>query len=505
MPSAKKSETMPGRCRTGIAGLDEILKGGLPCNRLYVVEGEPGSGKTTMSLQFLMTGAAMGERSLYITFSETEEELKAVAESHNWDISKIHMVDLSYLERQLSPNAQNTLFHPSEIELNKITENLLQKIEEISPTRIVFDSISEMRLLAETPLRYRRQILALKQALAKRKSTVFFLDDLTNASQDLQVQSIAHGVIRLSRLHHHFGGERRQLRILKLRGVRFTSGSHDFDIQMGGVQVHPRIVSAQFEDQLADGQLPSGIDGLDSLLGGGLDRGTASLFIGPAGTGKSTMCLLYALSAVSRGESVAFFCFDETVANLLKRSNAIGMKVGAAIQSGRLHIQKVDPAEFSPGAFAGLVQEFVSQQNCKMVVMDSLNGYIQAMPQEQFLTLQLHELFAYLNNQGIVTMITLAQHGMIGTMVSPVDLTYLADTVVLTRFFESMGAIKKAISVIKKRTGAHESTIREFSIGTSGVRVGKALTEFQGILTGVPRFHGDSDSIMKAPSAEKGT
>jgi circadian clock protein KaiC len=498
--SAANKTGLVKRAHTGISGLDEILAGGLPCNRLYVIEGEPGSGKTTMALQFLLEGIKSGEKTLYITFSETEEELKAVAESHRWDLSELHLIDLSYLERQLMPKAHTTLFHPSEIELNQITENLLKTIEELTPSRIIFDSVSEMRLLAESPLRYRRQILALKQALSKRNSTVFFLDDLTNGAQDLQVQSIAHGVIRLSRLHHEFGGERRQIRVLKLRGVKFISGHHDFDINTGGIEVFPRMISAQHENEPTTGQLPSGISELDSLLGGGLDRGTANLFIGPAGTGKSSMCLLYALSAVSRGEKVAFFCFDETVANLLKRSKALGLKVEEAMQVGLLRVQKVDPAELSPGAFSGLVQELVRDKGCKVIVIDSLNGYIQAMPQEQFLTLQLHELFAFLNNQGAVTILTLAQHGMIGTMASPVDLTYLADTVILTRFFEANGAIKKAISIIKKRTGEHEATIRELAIGKHGIKVGPALTAFQGILTGVPRFHGDASTMMKGQS-----
>lgn len=486
------------RCRTGIEGLDEILQGGLPRNRLYVIEGEPGSGKTTLALQFLLEGLKGGEKSLYITFSETKDELSAVAESHGWDISKLHLVDLATLERQLSPQNQTSLFHPSEVELNQITDDLLKKIEEISPSRIVFDSISEMRLLAESALRYRKQILALKQTLAGRKSTVIFLDDLTGSAQDLQVQSIAHGVITLSRLHHEFGGERRRIRILKLRGVKFTGGYHDFDVTTGGVEVYPRMISAQHSDEETEGQLSSGIKALDSLIGGGLDRGTASLFIGPSGTGKSSLASLFALAAASQGEKVAFFCFDETVANLLKRSRAIGMKIAEARTAGLLRIQKIDPAELSPGAFAGLIKELVAKEDFKVVIIDSLNGYIQSMPQEQFLILQLHELLAYLNNQGAVTILTLAQQGMIGTMSSPVDLTYLADTVVLSRFFEASGAIKKALSVVKKRTGEHESTIREYTIGKNGIEVGAVLGEFEGILTGVPRFHGEARSMMES-------
>lgn len=487
----------PKRCSTGVEGFDEVLGGGLPCNRLYVLEGQPGSGKTTLAIQFLLEGIKKGEKALYITFSETEDELNSVADSHGWDLRGLQLVDLSYLEKQISPDTQNTLFHPSEIELARISQTLLDKIESISPDRIVFDSVSEMRLLAESPLRYRRQVLALKQSLTKRRSTVLFLDDLTGSTQDLQVQSIAHGVIRLSRLHHEFGGERRQMKIIKLRGVKFISGNHDFEIDAGGARVFPRMISSRYQESGISGRLPSGIQELDALLGGGLDRGTASLLIGPAGTGKSTLALQYALAAAAGGENVVFFCFDETVANLLKRSDAIGMKIDAAVQSGALSLQKIDPAELSPGAFSRIVQERVENEHCKVVVIDSLNGYIQAMPQEQFLTLQLHELLAYLNNQGVVTVLTLAQHGMIGTMTSPIDLTYLADTVILTRFFEASGSIKKAISVIKKRTGSHESTIRELAIDQYGIRVGNALSEFQGILTGVPRYVGGPESIMK--------
>lgn len=493
----KIEERLLNRCPTGISGLDEILFGGIPKNRLYVIEGEPGSGKTTMALQFLLDGAKRGEKSLYITFSETIDELNSVAESHNWNLKKIDIIDLSMLERELAGSSQSTLFHPSELELNQITENLLKQIDELRPSRIVFDSVSEMRLLAESPLRYRRQVLSLKQALSTRKSTVFFLDDLTTTGQDLQVQSIAHGVIRLSRLHHEFGGERRQMRVLKLRGVKYISGNHDFEILTGGIEIYPRMVSSTHEEVVREGQLLSGVVGLDNLLGNGLDRGTTNLFLGPAGSGKSTMAVLFALAAVRKGEKVAFFAFDETITNLMRRSHAIGLDVQGAIKSGLFFIQKIDPAELSPGAFTGLIKKYVEQEGISVAVVDSLNGYIQAMPQEQFLILQLHELFSYLNTRGIVTIVTLAQHGMVGSMNSPVDLTYLADTVVLTRFFESSGSVKKAISVIKKRTGHHEDTIREYSVGQSGVKVGPALTQFQGILTGVPRFNGETEVISK--------
>jgi circadian clock protein KaiC len=484
------------KCSTGVEGMDEILGGGFPCFSLYAIQGEPGSGKTTFALQFLMEGVKRGHKVLYITFSETKKELEKVARSHRWDLTKIDLMDLTLMEKLINPDEQNSLFHPSDIELNQVSELIMQKIDEITPTRIVFDSISEMRLLAETPLRYRRQILSLKQLLAKRDTTVLFLDDLSISGQDLQIHSIAHGVINLTRMDNEFGGERRRLRVMKLRGVSFIGGYHDFEIKTGGLIAYPRITSANHPAKVISGQLKSGSAELDSLLGGGLDRGTASLLIGPAGTSKSTLALKYALSATAKGEKAIFFTFDETIGNLCRRSESIGMKVSEEMEKGTIKIQKVDPAELSPGAFAGLIQKAVKEEGYSVVVIDSLNGYIQAMPQEEFLVLQLHELLAYLNNLGVVTIMTLAQQGMIGNMNSPVDLTYLADTVVLTRFFEARGSIRKAISVIKKRTGSHESTIREFTVGTDGLHVGVVLEDFEGVLTGVPRYNGKAEKIM---------
>ena len=419
------------------------------------------------------------------------------------DISQVIVMDLSSLEEQLNPEAVNTLFHPSEIELNQVFALILKKIEEVGPDRIVFDSVSEMRLLAETPLRYRRQILSLKQALANRNTTVLFLDDLTIAHQDLQIHSIAHGVIHLARMDHDYGGERRRLKVIKLRGVNFVSGFHDMEITTGGLVVYPRMISSQHEKAPTPGQLPSGSPELDALLGGGLERGTANLFIGPAGTGKSSMMMKYVVSAISKNQKVAYFCFDETIANMKKRCEHIGIDVNKLEASGNLRLQKIDPAELSPGAFAGLIQGLVKNEDFQVVVVDSLNGYIQAMPQEQFLILQLHELFAFLNDQGVVTMLSLAQQGMIGSMSSPVDLTYLADTVILSRFFENNGAVKKAVSVIKKRTGYHENTIREYYIGPKGVVVGEILREFQGVLSGIPRFQGKSKTPARKTSTKK--
>lgn len=477
-------------CGTGVPGLDSIMDGGLPANCIYVVQGEPGSGKTTLALQFLIEGARRGETVLYITFSETRREVQKVARSHGWDIEKVSIIDLSLLESQYLSESQTTLFHPSEIELTEITDKILAEIDRLKPNRVVFDSVSEMRLLAENQLRYRRQILALKQHLAPRDTTVIFLDDLTIKSQDVQVQSLAHGVISLSRLHHEFGGERRRLRILKLRGVDFVGGNHDFDIRRGGLVVHPRLISSQHETGISEGRLLSGSPELDSLLGGGLDRGTSNLLIGPAGTGKSTIGMKYAFAATSNGERVAYLCFDETIGNFHRRGRALGFDFTDATKKGFFRLQKVDPAEMSPGAFSSMIQGLVRDENYKMIVIDSLNGYIQSMPQEHFLVLQLHELLAYLNNSGVVTLMMLTQQGMIGTMTTPIDLTYLADTIILTRFFESEGSVRKAISVVKKRTGAHERTIREVTIGAKGVEVGAVLNEFHGVLTGVPQYLG---------------
>lgn len=485
------------RCVTGIEGFDEIIGGGLPLHSLYAIQGEPGSGKTTFALQFLLEGVKRGQKVLYITFSETKKELKRVGDSHNWDLSQLNLIDLSTLEKLLNPDEQNSLFHPSDVELNQVTDLILNKIDEVSPERIVFDSISEMRLLAETALKYRRQILSLKQALSDRECTVLFLDDLTVSGQDLQIHSIAHGVLTLSRLNNDYGGERRRLRVMKLRGVDFTGGFHDFQITTGGIVVYPRMISSHHKELTTEGRLSSNSTELDSLLGGGLDRGTSNLLIGPAGTAKSTLAMKYAISATNNNEKVLFFTFDETVINLCKRNAQLGMNVDDAIRKKKLKIQKIDPAELSPGAFSGIIQNAVRKEGYSVIVIDSLNGYIHAMPQEQFLILQLHELLAFLNNKGIVTILTLAQHGMIGSMNSPIDLTYLADTVIMTRFFEAQGSIRKAVSVIKKRTGSHESTIREFSLGPEGVIVGPVLKEFEGVLTGIPRFHGHASKILK--------
>lgn len=479
------------RLKTGIKGFDTILNGGLPKSRLYLLQGEPGTGKTTLSFQFLLEGVQQGEKCLYISFSETREELEAVAASHGWDISKLNMLELGAIEEQLRPEAQNTVFYPSQVEMNQVTNVIFSEVERISPTRVVFDSISEMRMLAESSLRYRRQMLALKQFFAKKRCTVLLLDDLTTSPQDLQVQSIVHGVINLMKIHPEFGNERRRLNIVKMRGIEYGGGYHDYLIQHGGVQLFPRMISAKHSVNRSDRRFSSGLEELDSLLGGGLDAGTSTLFLGPAGTGKSTLALQYAYAAALRGEKAIIFAFEESISTLLARTSSIGMDIQTQIDKGMMKIIKIDPAQLSPGEFANEIRNAVLKDDFKVVNIDSLNGYLHAMPQEQYLTLQLHELLSFLGGQGIVTLMVLAQQGIMGALMNtPIDLTYLADTVVITRYFENAGLVRKAVSVIKQRSGMHESSIRELSFSKEGLKVGKPLNEFSGVLTGMPVYTG---------------
>jgi circadian clock protein KaiC len=476
------------RLATGSAGLDRILEGGFPANRLYLLEGDPGTGKTTLALQFLLEGARRKEPVLYVTLSETKEELTAVARSHGWSLEGVSLHELVPPEESLKTESQYTIFHPSEVELGETTRAVIEEVERIQPRRVVFDSLSEMRLLARDPLRYRRQILALKQFFAGRKSTVLLLDDGTSAAADLQVQSIAHGVLMLEQLELDYGAERRRLRVSKLRGSRFLGGFHDFNIRTGGVEVFPRLIAAGRSREFKREAVASGVAELDALLGGGLDRGTATLVLGPAGCGKSSLAAHFAAAAAARGERAAAFIFDEGVNTYLNRAAGLGTDLRAHVEAGRLTVQQVDPAELSPGEFAHAVCEAVERDGARLVVIDSLNGYLQAMPDERFLTAQMHEMLTFLNQQGIVTLLVMAQHGFMGAgMSSPVDVSYLADTVVLLRYFEAAGAIRRAISVVKKRTGRHEDTIREMRLSASrGVEVGEPLTAFRGVLTGVP-------------------
>jgi circadian clock protein KaiC len=475
------------RTKTGIPGLDDILAGGLIPNRLYLVNGDPGSGKTTLALRFLLQGIQDEERCLYITLSETKEELSAGAASHGWDLSGIEIVELGSSSGDVSADRQVTMYPSSEVELNETTTLVLEAVKRADPQRVVFDSLSEMRLLAQNPLRYRRQILALKQFFIGRRCTVLLLDDGTSEDSDIQLQSIAHGVVTLEQLAPVFGAERRRVRVVKFRGSRFRGGYHDFTIVAGGLNVFPRLVAAEHEQTIKREPVPSGVAALDALLGGGPDRGTSALMMGPAGSGKSTVSMQYATAAALRGEKAVIFAFDESLHTLVTRAEGLGIPVAAMLATGRLTVRQVDPAELSPGEFAFRVQQAVDQEGARLVVIDSLNGYLNAMPEERFLTAQLHELLTYLGRKGVTTILVVAQHGLLGSnMQTPVDTSYLADSVVLFRYFEYGGKVRKAISVMKKRSGRHEDTIRELAFDSAGVHLSEPLANFHGILTGVP-------------------
>lgn len=497
MPNTDESAAAPSA--TGTPGLDQILGGGFPPNRLYLVEGDPGSGKTTLALKYLIEGAKRGEAGLYVTLSETKDEIQEVATSHGWSLEGIDLVELVASEESLTPDAQYTMYHPSETELGETTKAVLDEVQRVKPKRVVFDSLSEMRLLAQNPLRYRRQILALKQFFAGRKSTVLLLDDKTSDESDLQVRSIAHGVLTLEQLSPEYGAERRRLRVVKLRGRPYRGGYHDFTIVKGGLNVFPRLVAADHHGEFEHEKVNSGLAPLDALLGGGLDRGTSTLIMGPAGSGKSSIAVQYVVAAARRGERAAIFTFDESRGTLLTRSAALGVDLRPQIEAGQVMVQQVDPAEMSPGEFVQNVRSCVEEEGCRIIVIDSLNGYMNAMPEERFLTIQLHELLTYLGQKGVTTIMVVAQHGLMGNaMQSPVDVSYLADSVILTRYFELKGRVKKAISVVKKRSGAHEETIRELRVGEGAIRVGDPLDNLWGVLTGVPTQepHG--------PPAERG-
>lgn len=478
----------PVLCSTGVPGLNEILCGGLPAHRIYLLQGDPGVGKTTLGLQFLREGVRCGEKGLYITLSETREELEQVAASHGWNLEGIDIFELSSLQAELQGKADSTFFHPSEVELNRTVAALLERVDQTNPVRVIFDSLSEMRMLAETPLRYRRQILQLKQYFAGRKATVCFLDDRSSGSQDLQIESIAHGVISLTRSSPDYGNARRQLIIQKVRGKKFREGHHDMVLNKGGIEVFPRLVAAEHPATFKREAFPSGNVELDALLGGGVDRGTSNMFMGPPGTGKSTLAIKFAHVAALRGEKSLFFIFDESIDTLVERATHLGMDLRPHMESGCVQIQQIDPAEIAPGELAARISRAVLEDSVRLVALDSINGYMNAMPAERFLNLQLHELLAFLNQQGVITIMVLAQQGLIGSMQSAVDLTYLADTVVLFRYFESLGSVRQALSVIKKRSGDHERTIREIKVGANGVCVGAPLTDMQGVLNGTPAF-----------------
>jgi circadian clock protein KaiC len=485
---------------SGSAELDDILAGGYAASRVHLLEGRPGSGKTTLALQFLMAARDRGEKTLYVTLSEGRDELQQSAETHGWDLSGVDIYELVPPELSLDPSQEQSVVYSSDLELGETVQMVLDEVERVKPTCLVFDSLSDIRLLAGTPLRYRRQVLALKHFFTNLGCTVVFVDDLTEEMDDANLHSLVHGVVRLEQLTIAYGAERRRLRVFKMRGRAFRGGYHDYVIRKGGLVIFPRLVAAEHNDGFEEeAPVPSGVSELDAMLVGGLDRGTSTLIMGPAGSGKSTLALQYVRAALDRGEKALFVSFDETRRNFLRRATGLGIDVGK--YGDRFSFRQVDPAELSPGELAGIIRTEVSGE-ARVVVLDSLSGYQHAMPQEQYMLLQMHELLTYLNQQGVTTILVLAQHGLVGQMQAPVDLTYLSDTVLLLRFFEARGELKRAISVVKKRTGGHEATIREYRIDAQGVRVGEPLREFSGVLTGVPAYVGKGRELLQERAGE---
>lgn len=497
------TDTKSRLVRTGVAGLDEILCGGLPAHRLYLVQGEPGVGKTTLALRFLLTGIAAGERCLYVTLSETREELMAVAEGHGWSLEALPVYEMSAADEGPYDREENTLYAPSEVELGERIAGLLEEVDRVKPTRVVLDSCSELRLLAQSPLRFRRQLLALKENLVHRNCTILLLENPTSVGGDPLLQSLVHGVVVLEQQTPLYGAERRRMRIAKMREVSFRGGYHDMVIRKGGVEIFPRLVAADHGRPPVGEPVSSGLDELDTLLGGGLNRGTSTLLVGPAGSGKSTIAIQYVVAAARRGETAAYFTFDEGLETLYARASLLGMPLEPLVNEGRVVTQQIDPAELSPGEFTSVVRREIEQRGVRVLVIDSLNGFLHAMPQEHFLTTQLHELLSYLRQHGIVTLLLMAQHGFVGDVEGPLDVSYLADTVMLTRYFEAEGRVRKALSVLKKRTGVHEDTIREFAVvERKGLRVGPPLSGFRGVLTGIPEYLSrDVSSLIQ----QKGT
>ena len=493
--SASEENELP-KISTGSAGLDDILGGGLDPQRMYLYEGRPGSGKTTLALQFLLEGVRAGESTLYITLSETERELRLVAKRHGWSLDGLNVFELVPPETSLDPSQELTVLHPAEMELSETSRLMFDKIEAVNPARVVIDSLSELRLLAQSPLRYRRQILALKHFFAGHHATVILLDDLTANQNDMQLHSIAHGVVLLEQTAIDYGAERRRLRVVKMRGIPFKGGFHDFNIEHGGLRIFPRLVAAEHHTDFDGTVVSSGNPGLDSMLGGGLERGTNALLIGSAGVGKSSIALTYAIAAAGRGEHAVIFAFDEGQGTMKARAETLGLPLQSFIDQGLIRVQQIDPAELSPGEFAHLVRESVERDKARIVIIDSLNGYLNAMPDGRFLILQMHELLSYLSQLGVLTILILAQHGLVGPMDTPLDISYLSDSVIMLRYFEYDGRVRRALSVVKKRSGNHEHTIREFRLSRAGVVVGPPLTSFSGIFSGTPTYTGVDKPLL---------
>jgi circadian clock protein KaiC len=472
------------------------LCGGYAANRLHLVEGEPGSGKTTLGLQFLLEGKKKGETCLYITLSESKEELLHVADTHGWDLDDIEVFELVPPELSLDPEREQSIVYASDLELGETVQMVMEEVERVAPARIVFDSLSEIRLLAQGSLRFRRQVLAMKHFFAKCQCTILFLDDLTQTMDDLSLHSLAHGVIRLDQIAVSYGAERRRLRVYKMRGRSFRGGFHDFVIRAGGLDIFPRLVAGSHPDEGREfATAKSGIEALDQLVGGSLDYGTSTLVIGPSGSGKSTLAMQYIHAGLGRGEKGYFISFDETESVFMRRASGLGLDLAGFQEQGSFTFKQVDPAELSPGELTAILRCQVEQEGATMIVLDSLSGYQHAMQDGQHMLLQMHEIVTYLNQQGVLTFLILTQSGMVGNMQSPVDLTYLSDAVMLMRFFEAQGEIRRAVSVLKKRTGRHETTIREVKIDAGGIRVGPKLDAFRGVLTGTPTLVGEPDLL----------
>lgn len=478
---------------SGIAGLDTVLQGGFTRDRLYLVEGSPGSGKTTMAMQFLLEGARRGETVLYITLSETLVELRAVATAHGWSLDGIHIKEVIPSENILNPEEQYSIFHPSDVEMGATTREILSAVETLRPTRVVLDSLSELQLLSSTTLLYRRQVLALKQFFASRSCTTIFLDDRTAGDDDLQTRSIAHGVITLERMATDYGGTRRRLEVMKYRGIAFREGRHDYKIQYGGLVVYPRLIASDSREMAERSQFSSGIAELDSLLGGGIEEGSSTLIAGPPGTGKSTLASQFVMASLAQGHKAAMFVFEESASNLLNRADKVGIHLRSHLGSQQLMLRQVDPAQLTPGEFLWLACD-AADQGAKVIVIDSLSGFLQAMPSEKMLATHLHELLTYLGQRGVITILVGVQQGMLGgNMSTQVDASYIADNVILLRYFEARGEVQQAISIFKKRGSHHERTIRRISVSSSGIQIGPALRQFHGILTGVPKLIRDQE------------
>ena len=500
-PDKRVSKTDPSQreklAPTGIVGLDDILNGGLPRNHIYLVDGEPGSGKTTLAMQFLLDGVEKGERGLFVSLSESRAELMQVAESHGWSLDGLEIFELIPNQEHIAEEGY-TLFHPAEVELQHTMDIVLEQVAALNPQRVVFDSLSEMRLLAREPLRFRRQILAMKQFFSTRDSTVLLLDDKTSPGDALQLHSLAHGVIVLEHVALEYGSERRRLHVTKLRGADFRGGYHDFRITQGGLRVFPRILHDTPRPGAQDVTISSGSERLDTLLGGGITAGTSLLITGAAGTGKSVLCTQYAHAALNRGERVLFYLFDERLSTFKLRARSLGMNMDKDIGSDWFHLQQIEPTELSPGEFASQVVNAVHKDKISLVIIDSINGYMQSMPEERLLPIQVHELLSFLSNHSVSCIMTLVQRGIFGNPVDEAaEVSYLADSVILMRYFEVNGTVRQAVSVVKKRSGDHERTIREFKIAKGGLSVGRPLREFQGVLTGVPKYIGGSVPLMR--------